>query len=102
MATISFRERPLCGAHQQDGHKVHLLSAFLQQKDVVIAQCAVDRKTNEIQALRTLPDPLDIKDRAVTLDALHTQKDTARYIVEEKMADYLFVVKKSIYPQTEQ
>jgi predicted transposase YbfD/YdcC len=29
----------------------------------------------------------------VTLDALHTQKDTARYIVEEKKADYLFTVK---------
>ena len=46
-------------------------------------------KTNEIPALRTLLDPLDIKDRVV----LHTQKDTARYIVEEKKADYLFTVK---------
>ena len=59
----------------------------------MIAQGAVDHKTNEIPALRTLLDPLDIKDRAVTLDALHTQKDTARYIVEEKKADYLFTVK---------
>ena len=85
--------KTLKGARQQDGHTIHLLSAFLQQKGVVIAQCAVDHKTNEIPALRTLLDPLDIKDRVVTLDALHTQKDTARYIVEEKKADYLFTVK---------
>ncbi len=29
----------------------------------------------------------------MTLDALHTQKKTARYLVEEKQADYLFTVK---------
>jgi hypothetical protein len=92
---IAVDGKTLKGARQQDGHKVHLLSAFLQHKGVVVAQCAVDRKTNEIPALRTLLDPLDIKDHVVTLDALHTQKDTARYLVEEKKADYLFVVKKN-------
>lgn len=60
---------------------------------MVIAQCPVDSKTNEIPALQTLLDPLDIKDHVVTCDALHTQKDTARYIVKEKNADYLFTVK---------
>ena len=40
--------KTLKGARQQDGHTIHLLSAFLQQKGVVIAQCAVDHKTNEI------------------------------------------------------
>jgi predicted transposase YbfD/YdcC len=29
----------------------------------------------------------------VTADALHTQQDTARYLVEGKKADYLFTVK---------
>lgn len=87
--------KTLRGASRQHGHKVHLLSAFLQQKGAVIAQCAVDRKTNEIPTLRTLLDPLDMKDRVVTLDAMHTQKDTARYIVEKKKADYLFTVKNN-------
>ena len=43
--------------------------------------------------VRSLLDPLDLKGRVVTLDALHTQKKTARYLVEEKQADYLFTVK---------
>jgi predicted transposase YbfD/YdcC len=29
----------------------------------------------------------------VTADALHTQHETARYIVKDKHADYLFIVK---------
>jgi predicted transposase YbfD/YdcC len=29
----------------------------------------------------------------VTADALHTQVETARYLVEEKKADYVFTVK---------
>jgi predicted transposase YbfD/YdcC len=36
---------------------------------------------------------LDLEGRVVTLDAMHTQKDTARYLVKEKRADYLFTVK---------
>jgi hypothetical protein len=94
-SAIAVDGKTLRGASQQNGHKVHLLSAFLQQKGAVIAQCAVDPQTNEIPTLRTLLDPLDIKDRVVTLDALHTQKDTARYIVEKKKADYLFTVKNN-------
>lgn len=85
--------KTLKGAYQENGQKIHLLSAFLQQKGVVIAQCPVDQKTNEIPTLKTLLDPLDIKDKVVTLDALHTQKETARYLVEDKKADYLFTVK---------
>ncbi|GEM_PF-4531865 len=46
--------------------------------------------------VRTLLDlePLDLKDTVVTPDALHTQTETARYIVEDKKADYLFSVDK--------
>lgn len=90
---IAIDGKTLGGAYQENGRKIQLLTAFLQQKGVTIARCPVDHKTNEIPALQTLPDPLDIKDHVVTCDALHTQKDTARYIVEEKKADYLFTVK---------
>ena len=38
-------------------------------------------------------EPLDIKDRVVTLDALHTQKKTAKYNVSEKQAHDFFTVK---------
>jgi len=43
--------------------------------------------------LPELLDPLPLKGAVVTADALHTQQNTARYVVETKQADYLFIVK---------
>ena len=91
--SISVDGKTLRGARQEDGRQVHLLSAFLNSHGTVIAQCQVDSKTNEITTVRPLLDPLDLEGRVVTLDAMHTQKDTARYLVKEKRADYLFTVK---------
>src|SRR5208283_980310 len=85
--------KTLRGARQDNGQKVHLLSAFLHHQGTVIAQCLVDGKTNEIPMVRTLLDPVQLKGRVVTADAMHTQVDTARYLVEEKGAHYLFTVK---------
>ena len=36
---------------------------------------------------------MDIEGSIVTADSLHTQTETARYIVEDKKADYVFTVK---------
>jgi hypothetical protein len=92
-SSIAIDGKTLKGARQSGGKQVHLLSAFLHNGGTVIAQNQVDTKTNEITMVRPLLDQLDIKDMVVTLDAMHTQKETARYLVEEKKADYLFVVK---------
>jgi predicted transposase YbfD/YdcC len=83
----------LKGAHDVDNKQVHLLSGVLHGQGVTIAQQRVESKTNEIPALRTLLEPLNIKGRVVTVDALHTQKETAKYLVDEKEAHYLFTVK---------
>jgi predicted transposase YbfD/YdcC len=50
-------------------------------------------KSNEIPQGSTLLDPLEIKDKVVTLSLLSTQKKTAKYLVEEKKAHYFFTVK---------
>jgi predicted transposase YbfD/YdcC len=36
---------------------------------------------------------LDLTGRVVTADALHTQRETARFLVEDKQAHYLLTVK---------
>jgi len=43
--------------------------------------------------LPRLLEPLPLAGAGVTTDALHTQENTARYLVEEKGADDLFTVK---------
>jgi predicted transposase YbfD/YdcC len=60
---------------------------------VVVAQQAIATKSNEIPAVRPLLATLDIAGMVVTADALHTQTDTATFLVEDKHADYLFTVK---------
>ena len=56
----------------------------------VLAQRDVDAKTNEITQVKPLLDDVDITSALVTADALHVQRDTTRYLVEQKKADYLF------------
>ena len=53
----------------------------------------VAEKTNEIPAVRALCERLDLDGRLVSLDALHTQTETARQIVLEHGADYLLTLK---------
>jgi hypothetical protein len=50
-------------------------------------------RSNEIPAARQLFQRLDLDGREVSLDALHTQADTARALVLEHGADYLLTVK---------
>jgi hypothetical protein len=85
--------KTLRGARRPDGSQPHLLSAFLHQQGVTVAQREVGEKTNEIPELPRLLRPLDIAGRVVTADAMHTQKETARFIVEDKKADYLLIAK---------
>lgn len=87
--------KTLRGATSKDGRKVHLLSGFLQAQGVTVAQRQVGEKTNEIPELKPLLQPLELTARVVTVDALHTQRETARYLVEDKSAHYLFTVKEN-------
>ncbi len=43
--------------------------------------------------MKPLLDPLTLAGRVVTADALHTQTETARYLVCDKEAHYVFTVK---------
>jgi hypothetical protein len=90
---IAVDGKSLRGAHDAGQAVPHLLSAILHQEAVVLGQLEVEEKTNEIPKLRQLLDPLPLQGAVVTADALHTQTATARYLVEHKGADYLFIVK---------
>lgn len=80
------------GARRADGTQVHLLAA-MTGACLVTAQREVDRKTNEITVFRPLLAPLDLTDTVVTFDALHSQAAHARFLVEDKQAHYIAVIK---------
>lgn len=90
---IAVDGKTLRGAHDAGQRAPHLLSAILHQEGVVIAQLQVEEKTNEIPKLPELLAPLPLDGALITFDAMHTQTESASYIVEQKNADYLFIVK---------
>ncbi len=71
---------------------LHLLSAYACEAGLVIGQCAVDRKSNEIKAIPDLLEMLAIKGTIVSIDAMGTQKAIAAKIVEQE-ADYVLALK---------
>ena len=74
-----------------------LVSAIGAQSGRWLGTVRTPDKTNEIIAARTLLERLDqrldLAGKVVVLDALHTNQETARLIVQELGADYLFTVK---------
>ena len=81
------------------GAKTHLdlvpmlISAVLHEDGITVAQVDVEKGTNEIKAIIPLFEKIDITGSVITVDAMHTQKETARYLTEEKRAHYLMTVK---------
>jgi hypothetical protein len=80
--------------HSQGGE---LVSAIGAESGRWLGTVRTPDKTNEITAARTLLEKInqrqDLHGKVLVLDALHTNQETARLIVQEIGADYLFTVK---------
>jgi predicted transposase YbfD/YdcC len=85
--------KTLRGARAGDGRAVHVLAAMLSETRAVVAQREIAHKTNEITAFAPLLAGLDLSGVLVSADAMHTQRAHARFLVEDKNADYLLTVK---------
>jgi predicted transposase YbfD/YdcC len=81
------------GSGDGDKAALHLLSAIVHGSGAVVAQAAVESKTNEITKVEPLLHGLEITGAVVTADALLTQREIARHLVEDKHADYVFTAK---------
>lgn len=71
---------------------VHLLAAYLPEEGVVLAQVAVEEKHNEIVAAPVLLEQVDLKNRVVCGDAMHTQRSLSVQIMAAG-GDYLWFLK---------
>jgi hypothetical protein len=60
-----------------------------------LGSVVVGEKTNEIPAVRELLGRIDVRGKLVSIDALHTQNQTAREIVLAHGGDYLLTAKKN-------
>ncbi|WP_016922590.1 ISAs1 family transposase [Prochlorothrix hollandica] len=77
---------------EQETPALHLVSAWSSQHQIVLAQEAVDEKSNEITAIPIILESLELKGTVVTLDAMGTQKTIAAQIAEAQ-GDYILSLK---------
>ncbi|GHE69212.1 hypothetical protein GCM10014715_23810 [Streptomyces spiralis] len=82
------------GSRTDAAPAAHLLSAVLTGGRTV-SQLRVPDKTTEVTRFTRLLAPFDLAGVVVTADALHTHRDHARWLVEEKKAHYVLVVERN-------
>lgn len=73
---------------------LHLVSAWASANEMAIGQKKIEDKSNEITAIPELLKLLDLRGCIVTIDAIGTQKEISRAILEQK-ADYVLAVKRN-------
>lgn len=87
------------GARRADGSRPMFMAAATHHRPMVVAQRQIPDKTSEIRCVATLLADLktvgwDLTCTVITLDALHTVRDTARQILAAG-AHYLMIVKRN-------
>ena len=70
----------------------HLVAAFDHASGTVLGQLAIAAKSNEIPTVRTVLATFELTGVVVSVDAMHTQTDTAAAIIGGG-GDYVFTVK---------
>jgi hypothetical protein len=95
LLVIALDGKVLRGAWTGDHDQVTLFSAMIHGKGVTIAQVKVPAGTNEITQVPRLLDGVQVREgqTLATLDAAHTQRDTAQYLKGTRNIDYIMTVK---------
>jgi hypothetical protein len=92
---IAVDGKTMRGSRTDSGEMPHILNVLLHHDGVTLASRMVADKESEIPTARDVLRDLPIEGATVTLDALHTQRETAKFLVAEKGADYLMTVKEN-------
>jgi predicted transposase YbfD/YdcC len=93
---IAIDGKTVRGAKDENGKAPHLVAALAHGIGAVLGQVAVDAKSNEIPAVRDLLTMFaDLAGAIITMDAMHTQHDTAQAILS-RGAGYVMTVKANM------
>ena len=73
---------------------LHIVNAYSCANGITLGQVVVDAKSNEITAIPELLNMLVMNGAIITIDAMGTQKEIAKQIVDNE-ADYVLAVKNN-------
>lgn len=82
------------GTASKNNTMLHLLNAYLVEKQCILGQKKTADKSNEITAIPMLLEVLELTGAVVSIDAMGCQKNIAEKIIEKK-ADYFLAVKQN-------
>ncbi len=91
---IAIDGKSLRGSRRHNLECLHSISAVCHETGLVLAEMAVEKKSNEITAIPLLLDVLALKGNTVTIDAAGCQQAIADIIVNKK-ANYVLALKKN-------
>ena len=91
---IAIDGKTIKGSGGSEQKAIHIVSAFATEMELVLAQIKTAAKSNEITAIPCLLQMFSLKGSIITIDAMGTQKEIARAIID-KEADYVLAVKKN-------
>jgi len=89
---ISIDGKTVRGSQDAKAKAIHMVSAWANANQLALGQVKTEEKSNEITAIPTLLEILELKDCIVTIDAMGCQKDIAQKIVASE-ADYVLGLK---------
>ena len=89
---VSIDGKTIRGSLDAKTKAIHMVGAWANANQLVLGQVKTDEKSNEITAIPTLLDLLELKGCIVTIDAMGCQKDIAEKIIETG-ADYVLGLK---------
>ena len=89
---LAFDGKTICSTSKGNREKLHIMTAYITQSGVVLGQKTVNEKTNEIPIMQEMLKCIDFRNKVITADAMHCQKETAT-LVKEGGGDYIFGLK---------
>lgn len=92
LQAVALDGKSVCGALNEFGRVLHLLSLLDQATGYTLRQLEVDGKTNEHKTAMKLLKSLVLKGKVITGDAIFCQRDLCQQIVDQG-GHYLFAVK---------
>ncbi len=97
---VAIDGKVLRGTFEAQPKGVSLLAAYLPREGLVLMEVALEDKGSEIEAAPRLLQCLDLRDKVILGDALHTQRAISCSIVE-RGGEYVWLVKGN-QPQLEE
>lgn len=73
---------------------LQIITAYMTETGLILGQEKINEKTNEIPTFQQMLEMLNVKEKIITADAMHCQRETCKKITQ-KGGEYVLTLKKN-------